>query len=67
MLCSASEAVVTAVESSLVLFEEVDVVFDDDVGFYAALRKLARHFKFRLRGGVDWGENPLILYTPNVE
>ena len=35
----------TAIESSLVLFEEVDIVFDDDVGFYAALRKLARHSK----------------------
>ena len=35
----------TAVESSLVLFDEVDVVFDDDVGFYAALLKLARQSK----------------------
>jgi hypothetical protein len=28
-----------------VLFHEVDVVFDDDVGFYAALLKLARKSK----------------------
>ena len=28
-------------EMSLVLFEEVDVVFEEDVGFYAALRRLA--------------------------
>ena len=27
---------------SLILFEEVDLVFDEDVGFYAALKRLAR-------------------------
>jgi len=30
---------------TLVLFEEVDVVFEDDAGFYAALRRLARESK----------------------
>lgn len=45
--CSARGAAGTRSEEmvTLMLFEEVDIVFEDDIGFYSALRRLARESK----------------------